>query len=99
MRSRKGLASPVILAAGDIVCVECENGLVVGIWRPLVVNCDRGEMRDVAKPEVREMGREEGFITLGKKEVKRVFRTDMASFKQKARSKEVKKAAREMCIL
>jgi len=48
---------------------------------------------------VLKMGREEGFIAFGRREARRVLRRDIASFKQKARSKEVKKADREMRIL
>jgi hypothetical protein len=48
---------------------------------------------------VRKMGRDEGFIAFGRREATRVLRRDMASFKHKAMSKEVKKAHREMCIL
>lgn len=66
----------------------------------LVVSCVKGEMRDVAMLDVLwMMGREEGFMALGRRELRRVLRRDMASFKQKDRSKEIKKAYREMCIL
>jgi hypothetical protein len=45
------------------------------------------------------MGKEEGFITFGRIELKRALIRDMRSFKQETRSKEVKKAYRERCIL
>ena len=55
-------------------------------------------MRDV-DVDVRKKGREEDFIALGRREGRRVFRRDITSFKQKTRSKNVKKAHSEMCIL
>jgi hypothetical protein len=96
MVSRKGSAKPVILTAGDMLCVDWDKGLEVGALWWLVGCCER--MRD-GMLVVWKMGREEGFIAFGRREARRVLRRDIASFKQEARSKEVKKADREMRIL
>lgn len=64
----------------------------------LVESCKRGRMRGV-KLDVRKMRREEGFIAFGRTELSQVLRRDIVSFKQKARSKDIKNAHSEMYIL
>lgn len=96
--SRKGWAVPAILTAGDMLGGEWEKCFVVGGMWLLVGSCERSRMRDVGL-DVRKMGREEGFMALERRELRRALRRDMTSFKQKAISKDVMNPHSEMCIL
>lgn len=89
------------MTAEGMICVEEEKGLELGVLWVMVESCEAGMMRDV-RLDIDILGvngRDEDFIAFGRTEARRVLRRDMVSFMQKARSKEVKKAHSEMCIL